>query len=307
MAETSSDAELERLFDEIPLLAGRPRSIEELSGGLTNHNLKVTTPDGVFVARCNQSDTELLGIDRDAEHRNSRAAHRAGVGARVYDYRPELGVMVIGYIDGVTYQNDTFQGDGVVARVADACRRLHAGPAFVNEFDMFSRQRRYLSIVHDRGFDLPPGYEDHTARFEQIRTALAARADPPVPCNNDLLAGNFVDDGDKLWLIDYEYAGNNEASFELGNIGTECDLAPEQLEELVTAYYGRPLRNKIARTRLQSIVSQYGWSLWGAIQAATSPLDFDFHAWSMERYEKAAEAFTGTSFPNLLEEAQRDD
>lgn len=307
MVETYSDPVLERRLDQIPLLAGEPRTLEELSGGLTNHNLKVTTPDGVYVARCNQSDTELLGIDRDAEHRNSQAAERAGVGARVLDYRPDLGIMVIGYIDGFTYDNDTFQQPGIVARAANAVRALHAGPSFVNEFDMFTRQARYVSIMHEQGFPLPPGYEDHEERFQQIRAALEVRAEPLVPCNNDLLAGNFVDDHDKLWLIDYEYGGNNDACFELGNISSECELGVDQVEELVTTYYGRFLRHKVARTRLQAIVSQYGWALWGAIQAATSPLDFDFHEWSMERHEKAAAAFTRASFTNLLEEAQRDD
>ena len=294
-------------LDAIPLLAARPRTVEELSGGLTNRNLKVTTPTGAYVVRCNRSDTRLLGIDRDAENANSRAAERAGAGAPVLDYRPDLGMLVIGYIDGVTYDNTTFQQPGVVARAAEACRRLHAGPAFGNEFDMFARQERYLRIMHERGFALPPRYEDFTEPFTRMRSALAVRADPLVPCNNDLLAGNFVDDGDKLWLIDYEYAGNNDACFELGNISTECDLDADQLEELVTSYFGRSIRNKIARTRAQAIASQYGWSLWGAIQAATSPLDFDFHNWSMERYERAVAAFTSDSFTTLLEEVQRDD
>ncbi|UPK75018.1 choline kinase family protein [Nocardioidaceae bacterium SCSIO 66511] len=305
MVETGDPA-LEAL-DALAVLGDRPRTVEELSGGLTNRNLKVTSATGTHVVRCSRSDTELLGIDRDAEHANSRAAEAAGVGAPVLEYRPELSMLVIGYIDGITYDNHNFQVDGVVERAARACRQLHTGPAFVNEFDMFARQQRYLRIVRERGFALPPRYETFTDDFARMRTALTVRAEPLVPCNNDLLAGNFIDDGDKLWLIDYEYSGNNDACFELGNISTECDLTAEQLEELVTAYFERPLRNKIARTRLQAIASQYGWSLWGVIQDATSPLDFDFHAWSMERYERAAAAFTSTSFDTLLEEVQRDD
>ncbi|UYM07325.1 phosphotransferase [Solicola gregarius] len=293
-------------LDAISMLAG-PRTVEELSGGLTNRNLKVTTPTGTYVVRCSRSDTALLGIDRDAEHANSRSAELAGVGAPVLDYRPDLGMLVIGYIDGITYDNASFQRTGIVARAAAACRTLHSGPAFVAEFNMFDRQARYLAIVRERGFPLPPGYEEFNERFARMRTALDVRPDPLVPCNNDLLAGNFVDDGDKLWLIDYEYSGNNDACFELGNIGTECDLDTDQLDELVTEYYGRPLRGKFARTRLQAIASQYGWSLWGAIQDATSPLDFDFHAWSMERYERAAAAFSSNTFGILLEEAQRVD
>jgi thiamine kinase-like enzyme len=305
--ETLDPLSLERRFDDVPALAGSPRTVAPLPGGLTNVNLKVTTPDGVFVARCFRGDAGLLGIDRDAEHLNTLAAAEAGVAAPVVDFRPDLGMLVIRYIDGVTFDNSSFAAAGVIARVADACRRLHAGPRFVNDFDMFARQRGYLAVIRDHGFPLPAGYERFDERFQQVRRALAVRQEPTVPCNNDLLAGNFVDDGTKLWLIDYEYSGNNDACFELGNISTECDLDADQVEELVGAYYGRPLRNKLARARLQALVSQYGWSLWGAIQAASSPLDFDFDGWCAERYEKAAAGFGSADFPRLLEEVQRAD
>ena len=307
MVETRDLPSIESRFDDVPTLAGSPRTVEELSGGLTNINVKVTTPHGVFVARCFRGGADLLGIDRDAEHLNTRAAAVAGVGAPVIDFRADLGMLVIGYIDGVTYDNSSFAQVGVIVRVADACRKLHAGSRFVNEFDMFARQRNYVNIVRENGFALPKGYELYDDQFQQIRAALAARDEATVPCNNDLLAGNFVDDGQKLWLIDYEYSGNNDACFELGNITTECDLDLDQLEELVTSYYGRRLRNKIARTRLQALVSQYGWSLWGAIQAETSPLDFDFTGWCMERYEKAVAGFTSDDFHRLIEEVQRGD
>jgi thiamine kinase-like enzyme len=307
MVDTFDLPSLERQLDEIPALASKPRTVEQLSGGLTNINLKVSTPGGVFVARCFRGDTELLGIDRDAEHRNTEAAAASGAGPAVIDYRPDLGVLVIGFIDGVTYDNDSFAKPGVVARAAAACRTLHSGPRFVNDFDMFSRQRRYLGIVHENGFALPAGYERYDERFQMIRAALAAHDQPTVPCNNDLLAGNFVDDGTKVWLIDYEYSGNNDPCFELGNISTECDLQPEQVDELATSYFGAPLRSRIARVRLQAMVSQYGWSLWGAIQAGASPLDFDFESWGMERFEKAARGLTSEGFSRLLDEVGRDD
>jgi thiamine kinase-like enzyme len=299
--------DLDDRLDRVPELAGSPRTVERLPGGLTNLNLKVTTPAGRFVARIFQGDAELLGIDRDAEHLNTQAAAVAGVGAPVVVYRPDLEMLVIGFLDGVTYDNTSFTRPGVIPRVAQAVRSLHQGPRFVNEFDMFTRQPGYLRTVRDNGYELFEGYEELDDLFREIQRALSVRDEGTVPCNNDLLAGNFVDDGEKLWLIDYEYAGNNDACFELGNISTECDLDRDQLEELVDAYYGRPLRNKVARARLQAVVSQYGWSLWGAIQASASSIDFDFMGWGRERYEKAASAFASTEFPRLIEDVQRAD
>ena len=151
------------------------------------------------------------------------------------------------------------------------------------------------------------GYDSLMPQLEAARRALAVRAEPTVPCNNDLLAANFIDDGRRIWLIDYEYAGNNDACFELGNIWGECHLSADALADLVTAYYGRTLRNKIARARLLGMVGKYGWTLWGAIQAATSPIEFDFWSWAMERYEGAAAGLTGPDFPRLLDDVQRDD
>jgi thiamine kinase-like enzyme len=140
-----------------------------------------------------------------------------------------------------------------------------------------------------------------------VRAALAVRDEGTVPCNNDLLAGNLIDDGETVRLIDYEYSGNNDACFELGNIGAECHLSDQALSDLVTAYYGRARRSRIARARLFGLVSMYGWTLWGAIQNGASPIEYDFWSWAMERFEGAAAGFTATDFPALLEEVQHDD
>jgi len=301
------DHELEALLDRIPVLQGLPRTVAELPGGLTNQNLHVSTPTHDLVVRRFRGDAELLGIDRDAEHVNTVAAARAGVGAPVVDYRPDLGVLVIGFVDGTTYDNSSFDDPDVVRRAGWAIRRLHDGPRFSGDFDMFARQARYLRTVRDKGYPLFDGYADHDDAFHRVERALAVRAEPTVPCNNDLLAGNFVDDGAKIWLIDYEYSGNNDACFELGNTSTECDLDDDQVDALVAAYYGQPLRAKLARVRLQALVSAYGWSLWGAIQAAASHIDFDFTSWGQERFDKAARGFTSDRFETLLEEATRAD
>lgn len=296
---------LDELLDQVPCLTGRVR-VEELAGGLTNRNYRIVTNVGDYVVRCSGSDAALLGIDRDAEYANTRAAHDAGVGAPVLDYRPDLGVLVLGYLTGTTLQNDDFADPGVLRRAADACRRLHAGPRFTGDFDMFARQASYLRTVREQGFAVPPGYDAHAAAWEQVRRVVGSRPRMTVPCNNDLLAGNFIDDGERIWLIDYEYSGNNDAAFELGNTCTECELAPEQVEAYAEAYYGDPTRGDVARVRLGALCSEYGWSLWGFIQAATSPLDFDFHHWGMHRFEKAARTFTSDGFGRLLEEAAGD-
>ncbi|MFI7418373.1 phosphotransferase [Nonomuraea sp. NPDC049684] len=293
-----------RVLDRIPLLSGLPRSVEELPGGMTNRNYKVTTPAGVYVVRVAASDGSLLGIDKDAEHADSVAAARAGVGAPVHGYLPEAGVLVIGFLPGRTFTEADLWEPANLTRVAEVCRRLHAGPRFVRDFDMFEVQRGYLRIVQERGFRLPAKYLDFMPAAAEIRKCLAVRAEPTVPCHNDLLPGNIVECGDRLHLIDYEYAGNNDPCFELGNLWSEADLPPGHLEELVTAYYGRRLRHRIARARLLGLMSKYGWTLWASIQdGANDTIDFDFWSWGMEKYERAAAEFTRPGLARVMEAA----
>jgi thiamine kinase-like enzyme len=267
----------------------------------------VVTPDGAFVARLSSGGSELLSIDRDCEYQNSVIAAAAGAGAPVVEYRPQDHMLVVGYIEGRTFGPADVADPGNIPRIAAACRRLHSGGRFVNDFDMFDIQRRYLSVARSRGFRIPAGYDDLLPQFSAAEKALAVRAEGTVPCNNDLLAANFIDDGDRIWLIDYELSGNNDACFELGNIGAESHLSSDALADLVTAYYGRVRRSRIARARLLGLAGMYGWTLWGAIQNGASPIDFDFWGWAMERFEGAAAGFTAGDFPRLLEEVQADD
>ncbi|MDX6325759.1 MAG: hypothetical protein QOK15_2113 [Nocardioidaceae bacterium] len=295
------------VLDEVPCLRGRERLVEELPGGLTNVNLKVTTDDVRVVVRVAQPGSDLLAIDREHEYRNSVAAAEAGVGAPVIDYLPDAGLLVVGFLEAETFSDENLRNPANLERVADACRQLHAGPRFVNDFDMFSIQRGYLSVVQERRFRLPPRYLDFAPKAEQIRRALAVHPDPTVPCNNDLLAGNILDDGTRLWLIDYEYAGNNEPCFELGNIWSEATLGLDHLDHLMEAYDGRRRRSRVARARLWGLLSKYGWMLWASIQSSVSTVDFDFWSWGLEKYNRAVTEFESPAFEQLLADVTEED
>ena len=299
---------LEEILDMVPALRGRERTVGELPGGLTNANHKVVTERGAFVVRRWSEDTGLLAIDRDNEYENSVRAAEAGVGAPVVGYLPEHNTMVFAFVEGRTMSAEDLRNGGRVGEVAQACRRLHSARRFRDDFDMFDIQSRYLGIVRERGFRLPERYLEFEPHVAAIREALAVRDEGTVPCNNDLLAENFLLKRDgSFWLIDYEYSGNNDACFELGNVWSESNLAPEQLGELVGSYYGRPLRHKVARARLWGVMSKYGWTLWASIQDGVSGIDFDFWGWGMEKYERAVAEFDDPEFERLLDEATRPD
>ena len=294
------DLPLESRLDLVPALRGLTRTVAPLSGGLTNTNCHITTSTGHFVARLSQPVSGLLAIDREAEYRNSVAAATTGIAPRVVDFVPTAGVLMIDWVDGRTLDAADLRRDEMLPRLAAACRRLHAGPRFTSDFDMFEIRDRYLETCQERQFRLPDRYLDFTPQWERLRSVLAMQPPTSVPCHNDLLAANFIDDGRQLWLIDYEYSGNNDPCFELGNIWTESDLAEDRLGPLVDAYFGEHRPDLTARARLQAVVSQYGWTLWGVIQHNISELDFDFWNWGVERFDKAVAAFESPAMEDLL-------
>jgi thiamine kinase-like enzyme len=288
-------------------LAGADRVVSELPGGLTNTNYKVVVGGRSYVVRVSSKDAGLLAIDRENEYVNSVAAAEAGVGAGVVAYLPELGALVLDFIEGTTMSAEDLRRGDRLREVAAAIRQLHACPRFRDDFNMFRVQERYIGIVQERGLRLPERYLEFAPQVTEIERAMGVRDEGTVPCNNDLLAENFIWTGDRFQLIDYEYSGNNDPMFELGNVWSESNLSLEQLDELVAHYYGRPLVNKVARARLWGLMSKYGWTLWASIQDGVSSIDFDFWGWGMEKYERALEEFDGPDFARLCEDVQRED
>jgi thiamine kinase-like enzyme len=290
----------------VPELQGE-RKVEPLAGGLTNTNYRVTTPDGCYVVRISGKDTGLLAIDRANEIHNTIAAAETGVGAPVVAALPEHDALVLEFLDGEVMDSEKLRRGDRLEAIASACRQLHGGRRFLQDFDMFAIQRGYVEVVQSRGFRLPDRYLEFEPRVRELEHAMRARSEATVPCNNDLLAENFIEVDGAMRLIDYEYSGNNEPSFELGNVWSESNLSLAQLDELVAHYYGRPLRNKVARARLWGLMSKYGWTLWGSIQDGISSLDFDFWGWAMEKYDRAVLEFEGPEFEHLLADVKRPD
>jgi thiamine kinase-like enzyme len=141
---------------------------------------------------------------------------------------------------------------------------LHAGPAFANRFDIFAIQRRYLDIMRDNAFRLPDGYGELLPVASRMEVALAVHPEHRVPCHNDLLAANFLDDG--LAIVDRRLRVLRQRTSRhsrLGNIAQENHLDDAQLATLATHYYGADDGRLVARCRLWQIASAYAWTLWG--------------------------------------------
>lgn len=282
--------------------------VTPIAAGLTNQNYRLDVGDRTFFFRRPGPATELLAVDRANELFNTRAAAKAGVGPHVLHVDAETGGMLLEWLPGRTMSNEAFRAPGMPTRIAEVLQRLHAGPRFRDDFDMFRLSERYLRLVEERAMPIPAGYREHLPLIPRIEAALAAHSLATVPCHNDLLAENYLDDGARLWMVDYEYSGNNDPTFELGNTAQELHFDDARIEELAAAYFGperfaREGLALLARMRLQMIMSDVGWTLWAAIQAVISTIDYDFTGWANERWTRASAMLDGPGFAGWLRDA----
>jgi thiamine kinase-like enzyme len=296
---------IDEVIAAVPEWAGRRVAAEPVGGGLTNRNYRVEVDGTPYFVRVPGPATELLAIDRANELANTRAAALAGVGPRVVGHVPQWDAMVLEWLPGRTMSNAAFAEPGMPERIADSLGRLHGGPRFLLDFDMFRLAEQYLRVIDDLGAPVPDGYREHLPLVPRIEAALRARTVPTVPCHNDLLAENYLDDGARLWIVDYEYSGNNDPAFELANTCLELGFDDDRVGQACAAYFGAASPARLARMRLQMIMSDVGWTLWAAIQARVSTIDYDFWGWALERWTRAAQALDGAAFGTWLDEATR--
>ena len=296
---------VEDAVGRISLWQGREVKISSLSGGLTNENYLVEDGDGRYVLRLPGTSTELLSIDRANEVYNARAAASTGIGPAVLEHLPQLDVMVLEFIPGLTMSARTLQSESMARRMAESFKRLHSAPRFLKDFDMFRLIETYLRIVGEHGVRIPSDYRERLPLIAEIERAVRVGALPSVSCHNDLLCENFIDDGHCLRIVDYELSGNNDACFDLGNTAQEASFDDHMRAVLCEAYFGRPDRQQLARMSLFALMSDVGWTLWGAIQAKISTLDFDFTDYYTTRWNRALEVMESDRIEGWLREARR--
>jgi len=287
----------------VSMWKGEEVKVSQLSGGLTNENYLVQSAGRRYVMRIPGRSTDLLSIDRANEVYNTKAAATTGIGPQVLEHVPGLDVLVLEFIPGATMSARTLQSREMAVRMAASFHRLHGSPRFLKDFDMFRLIEYYLGIVDEHEVTIPDGYRDKLPVVATIERAVSAAALPRVPCHNDLLCENFIDDGVTLRIVDYELSGNNDPCFDLGNTAQEAELDADLRAALCAEYFGREDAQQLARMNLFALMSDVGWTLWGAIQAKISTVEFDFAGYYTGRWERALEVIGSARFGVWLEEA----
>ncbi|TME04336.1 MAG: LPS biosynthesis choline kinase [Chloroflexi bacterium] len=282
-------SQVDQAVSRVSLWKDREVRITPLSGGLTNENYLVEVGGQRYVMRLPGQSTELLSIDRANEIYNTKAAATTGIGPKVLEHVAGVDVMVLEFIPGPTMSAKTLQSKQMAARMAQSFHRLHAAPRFLQDFNMFRLIETYLGIVDAHEVAIPPDYRDWLPTVAEIERAVSTGALPLAPCHNDLLCENFIDDGTALRIVDYELSGNNDPCFDLGNTAQEAEFDQELRAALCEAYFGTVDGRQLARMNLFALMSDVGWTLWGAIQSKISEVDFDFAGYYRGRWDRALE------------------
>jgi thiamine kinase-like enzyme len=287
----------------IPLLAGTvPDAIERL-GGLTNRNYKLTLGNARYVLRIPGDKTGDY-INRRVEAHNARVAAEAAVNAEVLFFDETDGLMLCRHLDGcVSMTPALFRSrKGAPARAARALRQMHrSGRSFEFRFELFGMIDDYLGVLARLGADLPPGYHDVVGEAGAVRRALDRHPAGLAPCHCDPLSENFLDDGRRMWVVDWEYSGMNDPLWDLGDMSVEAGFDEAQDREMMEAYCEGPAPRALqGRMVIYKAMCDLLWTLWGLIQFANkNPVD-DFWPYALRRFERCKALMAKPDFARHL-------
>jgi thiamine kinase-like enzyme len=277
-----------------------------LEGGITNRNYLVTLGGKAYVVRVPGKDTDLLGIDREAERQANESAAQLGIAPPVAAMLTDPPALVTEFVEGEGMSEKDLQDPATVARIAPELRRMHdSGTTLPTEFDTPRIAEDYAGIARERGVEIPPAYEEASRFAAAIKAAASGPEHDPVPCHNDLLAANFLDDGKRIWIFDWEYAGMGDRYFDLGNYSVNNGLEESGQGVLLEWYFDEPAdARRKATLNLFRFMSDFREAMWGVVQQGVSDLDFDFPGYAKKHFDRMLKTAADPKFDGWLREAR---
>lgn len=280
------------LIADLQPLVGDVFKITNVSGGITNRNYKLDTSSGTYMLRLAGERTALLGIDRHAEFISSKLAFEAGVGAEPIAFLEQHGALLTRFLEDAI----TLDASGAVQQleqIVKALQIIHAAPKFAKSFSAFQTMLEYYQLALQHGVIFP---SDIQTILEELAN-LERRLEPSaviVPCHNDLLPANLLLQQNKLFVVDWEYAGNGNRLFDLANLAANLELNTEAMQHLLFLYFGDA--KELDSLHLMRRVSDAREAFWGFLQSGISSLEFDFLGYAnlhLERFRAARGALHG--------------
>jgi len=289
------------------LLGPRDGTVVQLEGGITNRNFRVNFGGTDYVVRLPGKRTALLGINREAECIANKAAAQLGIAPKVAAMLTEPSALVTAFVSGREMRADELREPETIAEVAHDLRSLHdSGTELPTGFDSFRLVEQYAETGRANGSEPPAGYDEALEAAHKIERAVRDQpGHEPVPAHNDLLPANFLRDGDRMQLIDWEYAGMGDRWFDLGNFAVNNELEDDQGDQLLEAYFGEaPDDRKRATLKLFRFMSDFREGMWGVVQAGVSELDFDFRDYAQKHFDRLEKTRSDPRFEGWIEEAR---
>lgn len=300
MEHTDDIAQARSALKTIPVLKDvKPQSITRL-GGLTNLVFRVDGKAESYCMRIPGKGTEEY-INRKNEAQAAHEAAKAGVSPEVLYFSERTGILVTRFLDHtLTMSPENFRNrKHAPARAGKVFRKLHAsGAQFSFRFELFTMIDDYLKVLAGKSVEFPPGYHDVLKESGEVRAALAAHSLPLVACHCDPLCENFLDTGERMWIVDWEYSGMNDPLWDLGDLSVEGEFNSEQEEEMIRAYFDGPASDaELGRIVIYKAMCDLLWTLWGLIQFANKNTADDFWAYSLKRFDRCKALMGQASFP----------
>ena len=249
--------------------------------------------------RMGGAKTELLGIDRQVEFAAAQRAFEVGVGPEVVAFVPEEGWLVCRFIDGRPLSLDEMKVPSSLTRVAFALRAFHDSPPIPGRFNAWGVVDAYRAMAEAHRVEIPVQFSSMRSIAESIRAARPPQ--PTVPCHNDLLNGNFLDDG-TVRIVDWEYAGMGDRFFDLANFSVNHEFGPRDERGLLHAYFEEVRDTDFAWLRLMRFMSDFREAMWGVLQSGISDLDFDFTGYARKHFARMEATASDKSFGDYLGE-----
>jgi len=286
--------QIEQIINLIPDWQGKSIIVNPLDNGITNFNFEIVVDNKSFFLSKPSPKSELLNIDYNNKYFNNKICGEFNLSPNVIYFIESEKLLITEFIESKTFSIEHYQNTDEIKQIIKQIKRLHNTKPFLKNFDMLNLIRFYQKILKNQL--IPQELTQFIQKINLLEKKLFLPNHQLVPCHNDLVPENILNKNNQLFIIDFDYSGNNDPCFELGNLSVEMDYNNDQIDKLIKFYFGEIKENIVSRVNLQGVLSDIGWTLWSYVQLKESSIDFDYKGYAQKRFERVINKIESNEF-----------